>query len=110
MICSKCNRDFPSKYHFVGHSICIECFEKMPAKDKDKILKEVESRFHEGAAKRIIHDKTLICPVCGHEEFWKRKTLMNTPGLTFMGVEWANKQAENLICDACGYIYWFFCE
>ena len=110
MICSQCNRDFPSKYHFVTHSVCIECFEKLPAVEKNKLLKEVKNKIHEGSAKRIIRGKSLICPVCGGDEFRGRKTLMNTPGLTFVGMEWANKQADNLICDACGYIYWFLQE
>ncbi len=107
MVCSKCNHDFPSKYYFVAHSICIDCFEKMPDAEKNEMLKQVEDITHEESSKRIINGKSLVCPVCGHDEFWKRKTLMNTPGLTFMGVEWANKQADNLICDSCGYIFWF---
>jgi len=35
---------------------------------------------------------------------------MNTPGLTFFGVEWANKQAENLVCASCGHVLWFLRE
>ena len=35
---------------------------------------------------------------------------MNTPGATFFGVEWANKEAQNYICNRCGYIYWFLCD
>ena len=49
----------------------------------------------------------LECPVCGHSEFWLRKTLMNTPGLTFFGLEWANKTASNYVCNSCGHVLWF---
>jgi len=56
---------------------------------------------------RIIKGKVLECPVCENDRFWERRTLMNTPGLTFLGFEWANKKAQNLICSECGYVYWF---
>lgn len=32
---------------------------------------------------------------------------MNTKGMTFFKLDWANKEAENYICDSCGYVYWF---
>jgi len=51
--------------------------------------------------------KKLLCPVCGHKHFWTRKTLMNTRGSTFFKFDWANKQADNYICDNCGYVFWF---
>jgi hypothetical protein len=107
MICTRCHRDFPSEYYFADQSICNECIEKLPETEKQAIIKEAESHTHEGASRRTISGREMICPICGHDHFWKRRTLMNTPGMTFMGVEWANKQAENLICNSCGYIYWF---
>ena len=35
---------------------------------------------------------------------------MNTPGLTFLGFEWVNKQADNYVCNRRGYVLWFFIE
>jgi DNA-directed RNA polymerase subunit RPC12/RpoP len=110
MLCSKCNREFPSQYYFVTDSVCIECFHKMPMEEQHQIVDDIRHRTSEGAASRTIKGKSLKCPVCGHKEFWKRRTLMNTPGMTFFGVEWANKQADNLVCDSCGYIFWFMVE
>ena len=49
----------------------------------------------------------LECPICSHNRFWTRETLMNTIGLTFMGVEWANRKAQNYICEQCGHVLWF---
>jgi predicted nucleic-acid-binding Zn-ribbon protein len=54
-----------------------------------------------------IKGHTLECPVCKNNTFWTRKTLMNTKGMTFFKVEWANKEADNYVCDNCGYVSWF---
>jgi predicted RNA-binding Zn-ribbon protein involved in translation (DUF1610 family) len=51
--------------------------------------------------------KKLVCPVCDHDRFWSRTTLMNTRGATFFKVDWANKKATNYVCDKCGYVFWF---
>ncbi len=56
---------------------------------------------------RIIKGNQLECNVCKNDTFWERQTLMNTPGLTFLGLEWANKKAQNYICDNCGFVHWF---
>ncbi len=61
----------------------------------------------QSASKRKVDGHELRCPVCGCDEFWMRRTLMTTPGLTFFGMERANRRAENLICDSCGYVMWF---
>lgn len=60
------------------------------------------------AGEIIIKDKKLVCPVCGHTNFYTRKSLLNTRGLTFFNLDWANRDAMNHICESCGYIYWFF--
>ena len=62
--------------------------------------KEVKEHF---VAKGI----KLECTICKGKLFWTRTTLMNTPGLTFLNLDWANKQATNYICDKCGYVHWF---
>lgn len=56
---------------------------------------------------RLIKGNKLECVVCKNDTFWERRTLMNTPGMTFMKLDWANKTAQNYICDNCGYVHWF---
>ena len=51
------------------------------------------------------HD--LICPVCGGELFWERDSQLNTTGMTFLGLDWANTSATNYVCANCGYMFWF---
>jgi rubrerythrin len=64
---------------------------------KSKEIKEV-----------YIQGKKLRCQICDHALFWSRKTLMNTPGMSFLNLDWANKSATNHICNQCGYVHWFF--
>jgi hypothetical protein len=54
-----------------------------------------------------VNGKNISCPICDHEKFWKRKTLLNTSVLTLIGFDWANREAQNFICEECGYILWF---
>ncbi len=56
---------------------------------------------------RIIKGNKLECYVCKHDKFWARETLMNTAKMTFFKLDWANKKAQNLICENCGYVHWF---
>jgi DNA-directed RNA polymerase subunit M/transcription elongation factor TFIIS len=107
MRCRECDKDFPSKYYFITDSLCHTCFEKLDEKEKKSIIDGIESLTREEASIRNVDGHPLKCPVCGHKEFNKRKTLMNTPGLTFFGLEWANREAVNFVCNSCGYIMWF---
>jgi len=63
---------------------------------KEKIAKE-----------RQVMGNKLVCPVCGYKQFWTRTTLMNTVGLTLFGMDWANRKAQNYVCDQCGHVLWF---
>jgi hypothetical protein len=54
-----------------------------------------------------IAGRRLVCPVCQGERFTTRRTLLNTRGATFFGLDWANRNATNHICGRCGYIFWF---
>lgn len=55
----------------------------------------------------VINGHELVCPVCGGKLFYQRETQMNTAGMTFWGLDWANTNALNYYCSECGYIFWF---
>ena len=42
----------------------------------------------------------LVCPVCGHDLFWTRRSLLNTATATFFNLDWANREANNLSANA----------
>ncbi len=70
-----------------------------------------ENAQHTGEAAEVeILGKKLVCPVCGGNQFWERKTLLNTRGMALFNVDFLNKRAQNEICARCGYIFWFLNE
>jgi predicted nucleic-acid-binding Zn-ribbon protein len=54
-----------------------------------------------------IQGKSILCPLCGHSQFDQASALLNTPGMTFFGLDWANRTASLLCCKQCGRIEWF---
>jgi len=54
-----------------------------------------------------VNGHMLRCPVCGNDTFYTRTTQLNTAGMTFLGLDWANEDALNHYCSACGYMFWF---
>lgn len=108
--CPRCGKEFPSKYYFVSDNVCNDCFGRMSDPERNEVLKETATLAVEEPAPRWVDGHKLVCPICGHDRFGRRKTLMNTFGLTFLGLEWANKEAASFICDSCGYVMWFMRE
>lgn len=51
--------------------------------------------------------KQIACEHCGHEAFVEGRALLNTFGMTFLGLDWANQSATTLMCDRCGRIQWY---
>ena len=54
-----------------------------------------------------VNNKRVACPHCGNDIFEHRAILLNTPGMTFFGFDWANRTAAALLCTTCGHIQWF---
>jgi hypothetical protein len=52
----------------------------------------------------------LVCSHCGGQEFDDGYALLNTTGLSFLGLDFANREANLLICDRCGLVQWFLSE
>ncbi len=50
------------------------------------------------------------CPHCGGEEFVEGRALLNTAGMTFFNLDWANRSAATLACVGCGRIEWFLAD
>jgi predicted nucleic-acid-binding Zn-ribbon protein len=47
------------------------------------------------------------CPCCRNDTFDLDHRQLNTAGMTFLGLDWANRQAAILVCKRCSHIMWF---
>jgi predicted nucleic-acid-binding Zn-ribbon protein len=54
-----------------------------------------------------VRGKNIICPHCGNKKFEMESKLLNTSGMTFFKLDWANRQATILTCTKCSNIQWF---
>ncbi|MPY66881.1 hypothetical protein F8S09_09290 [Deinococcus sp. SDU3-2] len=51
--------------------------------------------------------KDLTCAHCGHAAFHAGEAQLNTQGLTFLGLDWLNGNADYFACARCGHVHWF---
>ncbi len=49
----------------------------------------------------------VVCPQCGTNIFEEGTAQLNTSGMTFLGLDWANRSATTLACTQCGRVQWF---
>lgn len=54
-----------------------------------------------------VRGRALHCLVCGGGEFWDREVKLNSSGMEFFGLAWANRSALGLLCATCGYVHEF---
>lgn len=83
--------------------------EESPASDLGGALRAfvegVASQFR--AARFSAGGKRLACSHCGNELFEERSAVVNTRGLTLVGLDWLDKGATVLVCTGCGLLHWF---
>lgn len=76
-----------------------------------KFTDAVKKGFSEAWHKRYsIAGKAVTCSHCGNDTFEKADAQLNTPGMTFLGLDWANRTATALICDSCSHVELFLDE
>jgi predicted nucleic-acid-binding Zn-ribbon protein len=54
-----------------------------------------------------VEGRQVTCPHCGGQEFVEGSAMLNTAGMTFLELDWANKSAYTLMCAECSRIEWF---
>lgn len=55
----------------------------------------------------LIKNKKLICPICENDHFIETRAQLNTRAMSFLDLDWANKQGTCYVCSDCTYIFWF---
>jgi predicted nucleic-acid-binding Zn-ribbon protein len=46
-------------------------------------------------------------PICNRKDFWEGKAQLNTAAMTFLNLDFLNREVQTLTCDHCGYVLWF---
>ncbi|AJF68851.1 hypothetical protein [Streptomyces vietnamensis] len=54
-----------------------------------------------------IGEKPIRCQVCDNDTFREREVKLNSTGMEFFNMAWANESATGLICWSCGYVHLF---
>ncbi len=70
-------------------------------------MPEAAKKKNRETAQLIVKGKAVRCPMCNHEWFWEKKVLLNSRGMTFIGLDWANRESRAMVCDDCGHVLFF---
>jgi predicted nucleic-acid-binding Zn-ribbon protein len=60
-----------------------------------------------GPCEYEIDGEAFECTHCKNTKFIQGSAMLNTAGMTLLGLDWANRTAETLMCNHCGLIHWF---
>jgi DNA-directed RNA polymerase subunit RPC12/RpoP len=107
--CPKCGTTIWSDHPYAW---CSRCGEGLPEELKARLTtqqppaKAAAPAQEEGDALTVA-GHAVACPICHHERFHMRRTLMESRGGALFGVDWASPAAETYICVRCGHVLWF---
>ena len=54
--------------------------------------------------------KAVTCSHCSHDRFVEGRAQLNTAGMSFFNLDWANRSAATLTCTQCGRIEWYLAD
>lgn len=114
MRCSACGVPVPGDHPY---SWCSKCGKPLSADVQRRLAKLQGVRAAASASRAEAYEKrttTLVvegrevpCPLCGHDRYWTRETVMSGHGLALFDLEWAGETAVNYVCTRCGHVLWF---
>jgi hypothetical protein len=58
----------------------------------------------------VVAGRAVRCPHCAGGLFVEGRAQLNTAGMSFLNLDWANRSAATLTCTACGRIEWFLTD
>jgi uncharacterized protein len=58
-------------------------------------------------ARFAVEGQVVTCSHCRGDDFAPGEAQLNTAGMTFLDLDWANRSAYTLMCTNCGHIEWF---
>ncbi len=60
-----------------------------------------------GPRRYRVGERALLCTACGHDQFVKGEAQLQTAGMTFVGLDWTQREATTLACARCSHLAWF---
>lgn len=57
-----------------------------------------------------VAERPVRCGHCSHDRFVEGRAQLNTAGMSFLNLDWANRSAAILTCTSCGKIEWFLAD
>jgi hypothetical protein len=60
--------------------------------------------------RHTVAGKLVTCSHCSEDRFVEGRAQLNTAGMTFLNLDWANPSAAILTCTSCGRIEWFLTD
>lgn len=63
--------------------------------------------FRDKPLAATVNGEEFSCLVCRGELFLTRDIKLNTTGMEFLDLGWANRSSLGVICIACGYVHEF---
>ena len=74
----------------------------------DRLKRATKAAFEEiGPGQFTQDDKPIRCPHCGNDHFEEGTAQLNTAGMSFLNLDWADRSATILACTRCGRIEWY---
>ncbi|HEY1064687.1 MAG TPA: hypothetical protein VGE52_01195 [Pirellulales bacterium] len=70
-------------------------------------LSSDQQRLLEAEGFLIVASRIQCCPLCGHDRFERRATLLESRAATALGVEWLSRGAQACVCRRCKHVLWF---
>lgn len=75
------------------------------------VMRGVKAMGQAPAGERYtVAGKVVSCGHCSCDRFVEGRAQLNTAGMTFMNLDWANRSAATLTCTSCGHIEWFLAD
>ena len=103
--CPHCGKAIRSDHPYPW---CAECGQSLPDEIKAKLpaLPTAPSAKEPGQPLAVLGN-AVHCPICRHDRFVSRTTLLESRAGALLGLDWASPAATNHICTRCGHMLWF---
>ena len=107
--CSMCSKAIPENHPYAW---CSKCGTSLPPDMKARLGKpDLPPRPspppRNEAVPLLVEGAPVACPICRHDRYRMKRTLMESKAAAMWDMEWASPSADTYICLRCGHVMWF---